>query len=566
MGMLAALIGCVVVTTHAQTQAADGAPAAEVESIDIGRYLPEGLRKPFDRDFEGVSWDDFFEAVGQVSGMPVRMDRRKLAEGGADLFGSIQFKSKGVPVYVVLNWIDADRLDSVGWTTDGKSIRITTDAIVKSESAMTTEVFDVHELLESGSDTRSLMNLLKCQTSDDIRWEDDDGEGGGMTPVGESLVVRQSVRGMLFVRGLIDGCRSKAAVCRVGTRQLDLKARQVLDRPVSCDFHDTPLADAVRSLSLKLNFEIGLDQAGLEKAGVAMAEAPVTLTATDTPLREIFDQILKDVIGVQLIYVVHDGRILVTSSDSELSELQYVYVAIYRLGPLAERATRLSILQAVKVGTGLMWADEDGEGGELSPVVRTRLAVRQTLDGQDEVGSLIERMISAAGSQPLPSTPLYARPETIEVRQYRMPSKQAADFVRLLPQLVSPDQWEKLPDGTKPILETAAISAKPPYSIASLDSLTWKHSSDPTWRGGVNDSLDVFVSSLRACLDLRMAEAAGPEAVLIIRQTHAVQNEIWGFLVKTNAAGVAEAPRFWGAGGPIGALSGSGVGGVESGK
>jgi hypothetical protein len=82
----------------------------------------------------------------------------------------------------------------------------------------------------------------------------------------------------------------------------------------------------------------------------------------------------------------------------------------------------------------------------------------------------------------------------------------------------------------------------------------------------VNDSLDVFVSSLRACLDLRMAEAAGPEAVLIIRQTHAVQNEIWGFLVKTNAAGVAEAPRFWGAGGPIGALSGSGVGGVESGK
>jgi hypothetical protein len=170
-GMLVVLMYGAAVVTGAQTHAADGAPAAEVESIDIGRYLPEGLRKTFDRDIDGMALETFLQVVGETTGIEVYTEWDKLREATVTPEALISIRAKDVPAHLVLNRafanINGVRLD---WNLHGSLIRVSTE---DDDAPVTLEVMNVGDLVTDPASASGLLKALVEMTP--AKWRSEDG-------------------------------------------------------------------------------------------------------------------------------------------------------------------------------------------------------------------------------------------------------------------------------------------------------------------------------------------------------------------------------------------------------
>jgi hypothetical protein len=79
-------------------------------------------------------------------------------------------------------------------------------------------------------------------------------------------------------------------------------------------FVNTPLSDAVESLSDRSGIDIRIDLDGLNAHGISMGSPATTVTATldSTPLHSALDRILKP---LQLTWTVKNGGLLITTLD-----------------------------------------------------------------------------------------------------------------------------------------------------------------------------------------------------------------------------------------------------------
>lgn len=101
-----------------------------------------------------------------------------------------------------------------------------------------------------------------------------------------------------------------------------------LDDESSCNFADTPLADAIQFLATQHEIPILLDTTALEAAGAA-ADTPITLTLSGVPLRSVLNIMLK---SLQLTYVIQDNVMFITTVDEANQRLQ---TRVYPVGDLA---------------------------------------------------------------------------------------------------------------------------------------------------------------------------------------------------------------------------------------
>lgn len=118
-----------------------------------------------------------------------------------------------------------------------------------------------------------------------------------------------------------------------------------LDDESSCNFADTPLADAIQFLSTQHEIPILLDNAALEGAGAA-TDAPITLTLSGVPLRSVLNIMLK---SLQLTYVIQDNVMFITTVDEANQRLQ---TRVYPVGDLAAQITPPSTGGALNQGLG----------------------------------------------------------------------------------------------------------------------------------------------------------------------------------------------------------------------
>lgn len=107
-----------------------------------------------------------------------------------------------------------------------------------------------------------------------------------------------------------------------------------LDDESSCNFADTPLADAITFLATQHEIPILLDQAALDTAGVP-ADSAVTLTLSGVPLRSVLNIMLKG-LPTPLTYVIQDNVMFITSVDEAANRLQ---TRVYPVGDLAATIT-----------------------------------------------------------------------------------------------------------------------------------------------------------------------------------------------------------------------------------
>lgn len=118
-----------------------------------------------------------------------------------------------------------------------------------------------------------------------------------------------------------------------------------LDDESSCNFADTPLADAIQFLATQHEIPILLENAALEAAGAAV-DSPVTLTLSGVPLRSVLNIMLKP---LSLTYVIQDNVMFITTIDDANQRLQ---TRVYPVGDLAAQITPPQTGGALNQGLG----------------------------------------------------------------------------------------------------------------------------------------------------------------------------------------------------------------------
>ena len=84
-----------------------------------------------------------------------------------------------------------------------------------------------------------------------------------------------------------------------------------LQKPVTAEFMESPLADIVAFLKTQSGILILLDQKALDNAGIA-PDVPVTCKLADISLRSVLHHIFRD-LGCQ--FVLRDGALVITTNE-----------------------------------------------------------------------------------------------------------------------------------------------------------------------------------------------------------------------------------------------------------
>lgn len=117
------------------------------------------------------------------------------------------------------------------------------------------------------------------------------------------------------------------------------------------DLRDASLAKAVEALRQLSGADIILDPAATDGAEL------VTLKLKDVTLDRALEVLAGYIRGPELIYTIHDGRIVITLSESAG---QYSYVRVYDIRDIDERLPPGALVYAMSSDTG--GGDPDGAG------------------------------------------------------------------------------------------------------------------------------------------------------------------------------------------------------------
>lgn len=194
---------------------------------------------------------------------------------------------------------------------------------------------------------------------------------------------------------------------------------EVLDRPASVDFIDTPLSEVMQYLSDLHEVPIIVDRNGLEDAGLALDE-PVTLraeslprayfearqkaakdkkplpklppNADEVPLRLLLDWICEP---LQLGWYMDAGLIHVTTLDREF---EHQLARSYDINGLLQSGLQKTQLIELIETLDASWLNIDGEGGNHA-IVGNVLTVRQNWGAHRDIAELLS-ILSATRNKP----------------------------------------------------------------------------------------------------------------------------------------------------------------------
>jgi hypothetical protein len=468
-----------------EPQAAEVLPEIpeEPRTVDPATLVPEKLAAPATVDLRDSSIREVAQWVQEHTGVPVLFDNRALSDQGIPLAEPISDRLRNEPVYLLLN-----RLQSLGlvWLVKDDIVHITTAQT--ADEQMRTQPYTVGDLLDAGYEPNKLIDAILSCTSGP--WEDIDGTGGSIELLGDVLFVRHTDSMQREVGGLLTALRRHSAQTFTLDTPQHIQMREALDKGVSVEFEDTPLATAVSELAEMSGIDIRLDMPALRENRVRDRE-PVSLTLADRNLRTVLHVLLAD---PGLKWILRDGVLWVTTADRAE---EHHKTAVYDVRDLCRDEDESTELQsAILKQTSGPWEDVDGTGGTIAFARPGTMVVHHTEDVLREIRELLRRYREALRASK-PRDRDAVDPQEVITRYYRVHERVADSLADSLPQLVLPESWGG---------EGRAIL---------------KVASEPELR-------DASGRILRTAAEAQSNVEAYvvPRAVLIIRQTRAAHDEI----------------------------------------
>ncbi len=183
------------------------------------------------------------------------------------------------------------------------------------------------------------------------------------------------------------------------------RIEQILDQPVSIDFHDEHLHEVAAALAASVGVSIVLDKKGLTDAAVDPS-APVTFAATDISLRHALASMLDE---FDLTFLPHNDLLQITSKDKAneiLTTKVYPVGDLIGTGGMAQWGPIMNMLTStIQPDT---W-DDNGGPGSIQPVrAGTQLVISQKYDVHREIADLLVRIRRGAGLPQMGPTGAFA--------------------------------------------------------------------------------------------------------------------------------------------------------------
>lgn len=503
---------------RAQTPTEVNAPlptiADEPKTIDPVEVLPEQLAAGATHDFSDSSLREVVDWLRDEQRLVVLLDKKALAEIGVIEAEPISDRLTQAPLYLLLN-----RLRSLGldWYYDDEIVYITSREV--AEERATTLTYNVGELLDEDFDLDRLQDVITSTIAPNT-WEHVGGEGV-VNALGDVLFVRQSADVHREVKALLQSLEKPARRTFLNDPRQHLRLRDALEENISVDFEDTPLESAIQQLAELADIDIRLDVSALRNARIRERE-PVTLKLEDRSLETVLQAAVLD---LDLTWIIRNGCLWVTSKDEAEN---YLKTAVYDVRDLCRDADESDslMLAITSQAEPASWDNVGGEGSieYAKPGV---LVIGHRERVHNKVLELLETYRSALRSSKQRERRGEDPDEEIVV-YYRLHANVARDLATMLPVLVQPDAW-KTPEGEK---------AGTIHVMASVPDI-----SPVAIKGAKGDGEG-------------LANLITDRAVLIVKQTRAVQDEIAKIIVRVEAGDARSAEEMGGGMGGGGGFGG----------
>ncbi|MBI1309925.1 hypothetical protein GC176_01355 [bacterium] len=495
--------------------------ADEPRTVDPATILPGPVVKLATVEFKETSLREVADWIQTESGIAVFIDSTALEGAGLLPSEPITDHLQDEPIYFLL---DRLRLLDLSWFVQDNVIRITTNDVAFDPNEFQTTPYNVSDFLDAGLQSDRLIATVKLVSN--VHWEEVDGPGGNVEPLGDVLFVRQTRAGHRQIKGLLTALRKHGRQTFAYEPPQHQTLRGKLEEPISVSIRDTPLKLAIADLAEQTKTDIRLDTTELKSVGVRDREQ-VSLVLNNRPLRTVLELLLSK---HDLTWSIREGVIWITSRDGAESHLK---CAVYDVRDLCrDTGESQELANAIFNQTSSNWAMTGGSGGEIQFPQPGTMVVLQTEPGHEQVLKLLSTyrealLISKNRKRSDPGD------EVID-HYYQMQQPIADVLAKVLVTLVAPESWrsEARPDAIGTIL-----------LLPSNTGLTTGYA------GKANQP----------------ATTAGlivPQSVLIIRQTRKNHEEISTLIGRIQNG---DPPiSFGGAGGGMGGMGGGFGGGYFS--
>jgi hypothetical protein len=367
----------------------------------------------------------------------------------------------------------ADVLDRIltplqlAWEINGDIVRVTT--IQNRNQSLRVRAYHVGNLLRLQAErearllpARSLVesNLTRNQTpeinfdGEQLEqalqsatfgpWKDSHGEGGSRPVVfAQQMLIQQHSQMHRDLAALLRGLE-RALARPTGSPPLvvtetdanateSARLQRLLETKLDVDLTATPLNEAVRQVSDKLDEEIVLDVVALLEEGIA-PDSPVTFRGQGSA-KTLLQQIGNP---LQLTTEIRRGGIFVTTRVMVQSHLKPV---VYDVADFLQLKFPIQdLIRLIHDSTAGPWLVTGGEGGTITEFRGGLLVIQQSEGSHAELAGLFDDLRKTLRAEPQSPRSKHAEMET---RYHRTKSKsEAAALERVLVTLVAPRTWE----------------------------------------------------------------------------------------------------------------------------
>ena len=180
------------------------------------------------------------------------------------------------------------------------------------------------------------------------------------------------------------------------------KIRAALAKKGALDVFDTPLVDAVKTLSEQLQVPILFDKRSLDGGGIA-TDTPVTLAVKDISIESLLGHLLRP---LDLVWMIrHEAVVITTRRDSEATLETRVYLVqdliLVNRGDYYTREIDDLVTVIQEVIAPQTWAETGGTGAARE--FGNSIVISQTRDIHEQIAKLL-KTLRMARKQQTPTT------------------------------------------------------------------------------------------------------------------------------------------------------------------
>ncbi len=386
--------------------------------------MPDVLKQNVSVDFVNKPLSDLVVWLRQRTGLNVTIDRQSFNSSRLLPSEPVDDRLIEAPIYQML---DRLKYKNIAWKLQDKGIRFYS---AEDPGQLLTTQYNVGDLFDKKYDSDSLESAI-MDTIEPDSWQAAKGRAE-INVLGDVLFVRQTYANHRLLQGWLHTLRNHGRRTLVNDPPAHETIRRQLEKVISFEFSEVPLATAVDELVEKTQIDMRLDRRALAKINFH-ERTPVTVQVLDQKASSALDIFLA---GYDLAWRISDGVVWITSREADRSQPR---IAVYDVRDLCQNeAESAALADAIK--TQSSWNDREGDTNISFPTYHT-MVILNSEKVLDEVLVLLENYRSALRDSKRRVDP-ETDPKAVITRYYRMPTDVAEQLKELLPDLIEPESWK----------------------------------------------------------------------------------------------------------------------------